>query len=235
MAQFRFSGLPTELRLTIWEIALYAETRKRLFVVNPQTRSLKLTKHTVPPLLLVNYESRQVAKAFYNVVLAVYISPPFPIYPREDRFAGVVHLNLDRDIFVLAYDSPHGIAVATYNYPFFGIAAMPCKYGTDHMSEVDFGRIQRVLEVKPAARGFCYRLPPPLTSSKLAIPGASERYYLFFPPYTGLAGKINEFLDMVVRSTPDDLPAFMSSSKLICHYPEQSCMCSFYSPYYLIH
>lgn len=69
-----FPDLPKELRLKIWEQAMI-EAR-------PNRRMLIYNGHIVPfkqfnsPLLFVNYESRECAKAFYNVKLDIYAVPP---------------------------------------------------------------------------------------------------------------------------------------------------------------
>ncbi|KAI0840837.1 hypothetical protein F5Y06DRAFT_231600 [Hypoxylon sp. FL0890] len=75
----RFTDLPPEMRLKIWDLALHQEAQDRLLIIYQAghydpPRLLPL-KHHASPFLSVNYESRQRAKAFYPMKLAVYELP----------------------------------------------------------------------------------------------------------------------------------------------------------------
>ncbi|KAI1381504.1 hypothetical protein F4677DRAFT_440718 [Hypoxylon crocopeplum] len=106
MAQVRFSELPVELRLQIWEEALH---RERLVLVSDRSRTVCPMRKLVSPLLAVNRESRRVAKAFYNLTLDVHrisdqqkLDQPSHVTsqdPVQGPSAGILYLSLDWDIF----------------------------------------------------------------------------------------------------------------------------------------
>lgn len=69
----RFRDLPTELRLQIWEQTMFeARPDRRIIVYEGRVVPFK---QFISPLLLVNYESRTCAQAFYNVTLDIYAVP----------------------------------------------------------------------------------------------------------------------------------------------------------------
>ncbi|KAG8165808.1 hypothetical protein KVR01_004360 [Diaporthe batatas] len=68
-----FPDLPKELRLKIWEQAL-TEARPDRRIIVYESRVVPF-KQSISSLLLVNYESRTCAKAFYDVKLDVYAIP----------------------------------------------------------------------------------------------------------------------------------------------------------------
>lgn len=70
-----FPDLPAELRLKIWERALMqARPDRRILIYRGRVVPFK---QFISPLLLVNFESRTCAKAFYNVKLDIYALPSF--------------------------------------------------------------------------------------------------------------------------------------------------------------
>lgn len=69
-----FPDLPKELRLKIWEQAMIEARPSRRIIID-EGRVVPF-KRLISPLLLVNYESRTCAKAFYNVKLDIYAVPP---------------------------------------------------------------------------------------------------------------------------------------------------------------
>lgn len=69
-----FPDLPKELRLKIWEQVLIEARPSRRIIID-EGRVVPF-KQLISPLLLVNYESRTCAKAFYNVKLDIYAVPP---------------------------------------------------------------------------------------------------------------------------------------------------------------
>lgn len=70
----QFPNLPKELRLKIWEqVMIEARPSRRIIIDEGRVVPLK---QLISPLLLVNYESRTCAKAFYNVKLDIYAVPP---------------------------------------------------------------------------------------------------------------------------------------------------------------
>jgi hypothetical protein len=69
-----FPKLPAELRLKIWEQAMIEERPNRRIILY-MSRVVPFKK-MISPLLLVNFESRTCAKAFYNVNLDIYAVPP---------------------------------------------------------------------------------------------------------------------------------------------------------------
>ncbi|KAI0899616.1 hypothetical protein F4806DRAFT_259392 [Annulohypoxylon nitens] len=75
----KFSALPPELRLRIWDFALHQEAHDRLLIALQEDRFsipyLVPLKHHASPLLSVNYESRKKAQTFYSIKLAVYETP----------------------------------------------------------------------------------------------------------------------------------------------------------------
>ncbi|KAI1142226.1 hypothetical protein F5Y05DRAFT_218543 [Hypoxylon sp. FL0543] len=84
----RFTDLPPEMRLKIWDLALHQEAQDRLLIIYQAghydpPRLLPL-KHHASPFLSVNYETRHLAKAFYPLKLAVYELP---------RISDAEHLN----------------------------------------------------------------------------------------------------------------------------------------------
>ncbi|KAI3323750.1 hypothetical protein HD806DRAFT_73140 [Xylariaceae sp. AK1471] len=66
MMSFPFNRLPPELRRPVWDIALLVEAKNRMVLVDATHRTVYPTKLLVSPFLLVNYESRERAKAFYS-------------------------------------------------------------------------------------------------------------------------------------------------------------------------
>lgn len=69
----RFPELPKELRLQIWEQTMF-EARPDRRIILYKSRVVPF-KEFISPLLLVNYESRTCAKAFYNAKLDIYAVP----------------------------------------------------------------------------------------------------------------------------------------------------------------
>lgn len=70
-----FPDLPAELRLKIWAQALMqARPDRRILIYWGRVVPFK---QFISPLLLVNFESRTCAKAFYNVKLDIYVLPGF--------------------------------------------------------------------------------------------------------------------------------------------------------------
>lgn len=70
----QFPDLPKELRLKIWEQVMI-EARPSRRIIFDEGRVVPF-KQLISPLLLVNYESRTCATAFYNVKLDIYAVPP---------------------------------------------------------------------------------------------------------------------------------------------------------------
>lgn len=70
----QFPDLPKELRLKIWQQAMIGACANRKIIID-EGRVVPF-KEFISPLLLVNYESRTCAKAFYNVKLDIYAVPP---------------------------------------------------------------------------------------------------------------------------------------------------------------
>lgn len=70
----QFPDLPKELRLKIWEQAMIEARPSRRIIID-EGRVVPL-KQLISPLLLVNYESRTCATAFYSVKLDIYAVPP---------------------------------------------------------------------------------------------------------------------------------------------------------------
>ncbi|KAI1765804.1 hypothetical protein GGR53DRAFT_244216 [Hypoxylon sp. FL1150] len=99
MARFRFSDLPTELRLRVWEAALHQETRKRLVIFDEWEGTVTPSKQLISPLLTTNRESRLVAKTFYSLTLDVHRRNR--LSNDEGQLAGALCLSLTRDIFVI--------------------------------------------------------------------------------------------------------------------------------------
>ncbi|KAI0900449.1 hypothetical protein F4806DRAFT_156600 [Annulohypoxylon nitens] len=111
-----FSSLPTELRLMIWQHALYQESTERESVdiyVDAALRSIGPMHRVVSPLLSTNRESREIAKAFYSFAFAVYrmpvkteglVSSPSCSICRSKvplgQPAGVLRVNIERDDLV---------------------------------------------------------------------------------------------------------------------------------------
>ncbi|KAI4869061.1 hypothetical protein F4820DRAFT_464628 [Hypoxylon rubiginosum] len=145
MAQFRFSDLPTELRLLVWDAALHQETR--LVIIYSYRRTVIPVKQLISPLLTVNRESRQVAKAFYTDTLNVYRNRISSTYSHDptDKFAGVLHFSFDRDIFVKGEDDQDNLKCVGHD---FGEAQTPCYYDTEPIRDEDCGRVQRLLLVR---------------------------------------------------------------------------------------
>ncbi|OTB12925.1 hypothetical protein K445DRAFT_304658 [Daldinia sp. EC12] len=106
MSSFRFSSLPPELRLQVWKDFLHEETERRIVVINIYDFAAFPMKKHVSPLLIVNRESRQVAKAFYSYTLKVYrtgrrrLLYEKPGWKHNLKEAGILHLSLDQDIFM---------------------------------------------------------------------------------------------------------------------------------------
>lgn len=147
MAQFRFSDLPVELRLHIWEAALYQETRKRLVIFCEWEGSVTPSKQLISPLLTVNHESRQVAKAFYTLTLDVHRKTLS--YPQHspDPLTGILRLSLDRDIFVV------GTSPGRYRYdPLPFDTKILHNYYTKPLSDDDCNCVQRTLYVQYTSR-----------------------------------------------------------------------------------
>lgn len=69
----QFPDLPKELRLKIWEQVMI-EARPSRRIIFDEGRVVPF-KQLISPLLLVNYESRTCATAFYNVKLDLYAVP----------------------------------------------------------------------------------------------------------------------------------------------------------------
>lgn len=83
----KFSALPPELRLRIWDFALQQEAHDRLIIIlqrDPWSLPHVVPlKHHASPLLSVNYESRNRTLAFYSIRLAVYGAPKASETTRE--------------------------------------------------------------------------------------------------------------------------------------------------------
>ncbi|XXG97688.1 Cytochrome c oxidase subunit 6B [Hypoxylon texense] len=141
MAQFRFSDLPTELRLLIWEAALYQETRNRLAIIDVFSQEVTPVKQLISPLLTINRESRQVAKALYTRILGVWRYSQCSYLPPE-QFAGVLHLSLDKDIFVTGMTDQD--CTRDYDIPNSAEAQVPYYYKTESISDKDRGRNDEV-------------------------------------------------------------------------------------------
>ncbi|KAI1461102.1 hypothetical protein F4805DRAFT_313347 [Annulohypoxylon moriforme] len=166
-----FSSLPTELRLQIWRTFLKAEP-DRLVVIDFVDGSIYPTNLLVSPLLSVNSESREIAKAFYNFVVDVHHIAfpdyyPWIVYGRRrkdyqecplGRFAGKVHLNLDHDIFV---DGPLFNPVRE-PAPLFNSFKTKFYFETKPISREDCNRVQ----------SLCSRVDP------ILCPGG----YIWTPP-----------------------------------------------------
>ncbi|KAG6353480.1 hypothetical protein INS49_005661 [Diaporthe citri] len=70
----QFPNLPKELRLKIWEqVMIEARPSRRIIIDEGRVVPFK---QLISPLLIVNYESRTCAQAFYNVKLDIYAVPP---------------------------------------------------------------------------------------------------------------------------------------------------------------
>ncbi|KAI1388339.1 uncharacterized protein F4822DRAFT_242562 [Hypoxylon trugodes] len=156
---FRFTSLPTELRLQIWEAALYDESEDRLVpmciadlkliykqeVSRVDTPPIRLWsgKWLASPFLSVNRECRQTAKAFYNFI-DVHRIP----LDRDHPFltsAGLLYLNLDRDIFIKHYNScPTEPAWSLLDDFITGSVSTKIKYCTSPMGQVDCERVRRI-------------------------------------------------------------------------------------------
>ncbi|KAI2473384.1 hypothetical protein F4781DRAFT_189784 [Annulohypoxylon bovei var. microspora] len=148
-----FAYLPTELRLQIWEDVLKQETEKRLVVIDLEHGSVYPMKRLISPLLTVNRESRELAKAFYNFVIDVYRKTDshkrhwltdhkkYPLGPS----AGILHLNVDRDIFV---KGPMYFPGGWFgDYPSSAGFKILFNFHTKPMNGKDRDRVQRTLAV----------------------------------------------------------------------------------------
>ncbi|KAI2783031.1 hypothetical protein F4815DRAFT_442484 [Daldinia loculata] len=104
MSPFPFPKLPTELRCQIWDSFL--ETEERIVVVDAGNWAVYPMRRHISPLLIVNRESRQAAKAFYSYTVKVYhicdMGKGTGTRRRQplEVPAGILHLNLNRDVFV---------------------------------------------------------------------------------------------------------------------------------------
>ncbi|KAI1764986.1 hypothetical protein GGR53DRAFT_530069 [Hypoxylon sp. FL1150] len=147
MAPQSFSSLPTELRLQIWEHALYEETEKRLVLTYGWNKIFPM-KRLVSPLLSVNPECRAVAKSFYNFNPKVYRCPSQEQRKGDGEYtpAGILHLSLERDIFVKGFGWP-SFWVPRGNYVNFVDYDIVRKHLVEPMTEVDLCRPQRSLAV----------------------------------------------------------------------------------------
>ncbi|KAI2620220.1 hypothetical protein GGS26DRAFT_595113 [Hypomontagnella submonticulosa] len=142
MAQFRFSDLPTELRLLIWKAALYQEAQYRLVLVKTHSHRACPTTQLISPLLSVNIESRMVAKSFYNLTLDVYCKVYSETPHCFDRTpAGKIYLSTDRDIFTII----RGHICGPYQcpLPLPDYQRLSRDYITEPISDDDCDRVQR--------------------------------------------------------------------------------------------
>lgn len=108
---FKLSCLPVELRSKIWRYALMEEARNRLVFIEQSSLRLVFPFHLVSPFLTVNRESRQEAKAFYELKLEILEMPQKVEIPDD-------HLHLP---FRFQYAVMHNIMKEfNYNYKVLG-------------------------------------------------------------------------------------------------------------------
>ncbi|XXG99155.1 hypothetical protein Hte_005490 [Hypoxylon texense] len=104
MSDFEVFGfLPTELRLTIWDLACRREAEEdRLHMVGRSVRSLDSPMHLLPlehhisPLLAVSKESRSCALKFYYVKLDIYEAPTAIVRDSSKFDLAVSHLEKEK-------------------------------------------------------------------------------------------------------------------------------------------
>ncbi|KAI1411708.1 hypothetical protein F5Y13DRAFT_53789 [Hypoxylon sp. FL1857] len=146
----RFTELPAELRLQIWETALYQETEKRFVVVDFMERVVYPMRRLISPLLTVSSESRETAEAFFNLTLDVHRvpNPKVRLWPRKEiatgPSSGKLYLNLDRDLFVTGPLWEE----CRYSINLTGDRKIVCNYDTKPISSEDCNRVQRVLKIE---------------------------------------------------------------------------------------
>ncbi|KAI0121546.1 hypothetical protein F4776DRAFT_221232 [Hypoxylon sp. NC0597] len=149
---FKFPELPPEIRIQIWETALHQETEKRLVVVDSRERAVLPMRRLISPLLMVNSESRKIAKAFFNFTLNVHHVLGSTGRNRGRRLehvatgpsAGKLYLSLDRDLFVkgLRWEE------CRYAEHLNSDLEILFKYDSKPMGSDDCDRVQRVLDIE---------------------------------------------------------------------------------------
>ncbi|KAI1095475.1 hypothetical protein F5B19DRAFT_441746 [Rostrohypoxylon terebratum] len=117
-----FLSLPTELRWGIWGHVLHQESaeQKKVNLFDSLFRSMDSMKQLISPLLAINRESREIAKAFYSFAIAVYrVTIPITarifcsVHRNRSQFplgqpAGVLRVDLSRMVLL------KGPLIATY-------------------------------------------------------------------------------------------------------------------------
>ncbi|OTB05401.1 hypothetical protein M426DRAFT_139468 [Hypoxylon sp. CI-4A] len=154
MAPFSFNELPTELRLQVWEEFLLQETEKRLVVVDTKRLTIFPMKRLISPLLTVNSESRTLTKTFYDYTIDIYtLVDPYSLPEDLNKppscttrsLAGMLYLNLERDIFVKGFYFsylPYQNQRTTHLSHNFKILA---HYESEPMADEHTSRVQRSL------------------------------------------------------------------------------------------
>lgn len=118
-------------------MALLQETEKRLVVLCDHYDTVFPMKQLVSPMLVVNHESRILAKAFYMLTIKVYRVKKGYSRCWSEPSVGIMHLNPDRDIFM------KGLRVYPINL--FAECRIPYEYIAEAKSI--YGCIQRVFDV----------------------------------------------------------------------------------------